>query len=93
MANEDEPKQDCSKGLDAGATSGPDQEKSNDYGKNPLLRSVIVPCKNERCAGAVESGFVFNVEEWIAIFISMERECPICHSKAIYSRGDVEVFF
>ena len=89
MTNEDKPKQDYSAGQNALATPGPDTEKS-DYGKNPLPGSVIVPCKNEQCTGVVESGFVFNVEEWIAKFISKERECPICHSKAIYSRNDVE---
>jgi hypothetical protein len=90
MANEDKPKQDCSPSLKALATPGCNAEKS-DYGKNPLPGSVIVPCKNEQCTGAVESGLVFNVEEWIDKFISMERECPFCHSTAIYSRDDVEV--
>lgn len=51
----------------------------------------MVPCKNQNCSGAVESGFVYNIEEWVAGFIAEERECPECKSKAVYTRDDVEV--
>src|SRR5882762_9505951 len=37
-----------------------------EYGPTPLLGSVKVPCKNKNCTAAVESGFVWNMEEWIA---------------------------
>jgi hypothetical protein len=77
VASEDKPEQD-------------ETEKSS-YGENPLPGSVVVPCKKPDCLGTIESGFVFNTEEWIASFISKERECPVCKSKAVYSRDDVEV--
>jgi len=86
MANEDKPKQDYSAGLKALET--PATEKT-DYGKNPLPGSVKVPCKNKDCTAAIESGFVYNIAEWIEGFISKERTCPGCNSKAVYSRDDV----
>jgi hypothetical protein len=86
----DQPKQDRSAGLESSATPPGGIEK-NEYGKTPLPGSIIVPCKNTECTAAVRSGFVFNTEEWIAGFLSKERECPACKSKAVYSRDDVEV--
>lgn len=89
MANEDKPKLDYSSGLKAMRTVASGNGTSN-YGKTPSPGFVLVPCKNEQCTGAVESGLVFNVEEWIVEFISEDRECSYCHLKAIYSRDDVE---
>jgi hypothetical protein len=88
MANDYKPKPDRSSGLDALRSAMPGIEK-RDYGKNPLPGNVKVPCKNKDCAAAVESGFVYNVAEWIEGFISTERTCPACHSKAVYSRDDI----
>jgi len=77
MTTEHKPKQDWS-------------ETKSDYGKDPLPGSVKVPCKTPGCRGAVESGFVYNTAEWIEGFISKEYECPVCKSKTVYSRDDVE---
>jgi hypothetical protein len=77
-------------GLKALSSPPPETEK-NSYSGNPLPGSVVVPCKNQNCRSAIESGIVYNTEEWIAGFIAEERECPDCKSKAVYSRDDVEV--
>jgi len=64
-------------------------ERDGEYGKHPLPGTVTVPCKNKNCSGAVESGFVYNVEDWIELFVAKEYVCPICKSKYSYSRDDV----
>jgi hypothetical protein len=66
---------------------------SSEYGKSPMPGSVVVACKNEECDNTIQSGFVFNVEEWIERFIAKERTCSVCNLKAKYSRDDVEVAF
>ena len=41
-----------------------DKDKSEtSYSGNPLPGSVAVPCKTPNCNAAIESGFVFNMEE------------------------------
>jgi hypothetical protein len=94
MANEDKPKPDISEGVKAlttPTTKADNDSNLSEYGQSPAPGTVVVPCKTHNCSGAVESGFVYNVEEWIEGFISKERECPVCKSKAVYSRDDVVV--
>jgi hypothetical protein len=62
------------------------------YSGTPMPGSVRIPCKKKDCAAAIESGFVFNVEEWITGFLSKEYTCPACNSTALYSREDVVLF-
>jgi hypothetical protein len=88
MANEHKPKSDCSSGTEALRSAIPNAEK-NEYGMNPSPGSIKVPCKNKDCTAAVESGFVYNMAEWIEEFVSNERTCPVCKAKAVYSRDDV----
>jgi hypothetical protein len=65
--------------------------KPPEYGKSPLPGFVVVPCKNENCSAAFESGFVFNAAEWVEQFVARERVCDHCHRKAMYSRADVVI--
>jgi hypothetical protein len=92
MANDDKPKPDLEAGLKALTTPRTRAEQvtdSSDYGKTPMPGIVAVPCKNTKCTAAVESGFVWNMEEWIAGFLAKEYTCPACNSTARYSREDV----
>lgn len=64
----------------------------SEYSQTPMTGSVKVPCKNKDCGGVVESGFVWNMEDWVNIFISEPRLCLYCKQKNQYSREDVLTF-
>jgi len=61
----------------------------SEYSGSPMPGSVMVPCKTENCNAAIESGFVYNMEEWIQGFVEKPRTCPACNSTHVYSRADV----
>ena len=74
------------KALATPKTTAQQKTDSSEHGKIPMPGSVVVPCKNKNCNAAIESGFVYNTEEWIEKFIAKERTCPACGSAAVYSR-------
>ena len=66
--------------------------KPVEYSDTPMTGSIRVPCKNKECNAIVESGFVWNMEDWITIFTSKPHTCPVCQKTAEYSHDDVEYF-